>query len=41
MSPSATTGWMSGDRAMIRKMVEESAAKYATEKNITPACMKG
>jgi len=33
--------WMSGDRAMIRKMVEESAAKYATEKNITPACMKG
>ncbi len=33
--------WMSGDRAMIRKMVEESAAKYAGEKNITPACMKG
>ena len=33
--------WRSGDRAMIRKMVEESAAKYATEKNITPACIKG
>jgi branched-chain amino acid transport system substrate-binding protein len=33
--------WMSGDRSMIRKMVEESAAKYAAEKNITPACMKG
>ncbi len=33
--------WMSGDRAMIRKMVEESAAKYATEKGITAACLKG
>ena len=33
--------WMSGDRAMIRKMVEESAAKYAKEKNITPACLAG
>ena len=33
--------WMSGDRAMIRKMVEESAAKYATEKGITAGCMKG
>ncbi len=33
--------WMSGDRAMVHKMVEESAAKYAGEKNITPACMKG
>jgi len=37
----AVSDWMSGDRAMIRKMVEESAAKYAGEKNITPACMKG
>ncbi len=33
--------WMSGDRAMIRKMVEESATKYATEKGIAAACMKG
>jgi len=33
--------WMSGDKAMVRKMVEESAAKYATEKNITAGCMKG
>jgi branched-chain amino acid transport system substrate-binding protein len=33
--------WMSGDRAMVRKMVEESAAKYATEKGITAGCMKG
>ena len=32
--------WMSGDRAMIRKMIEESAAKYATEKGITAGCMK-
>jgi branched-chain amino acid transport system substrate-binding protein len=35
----AVTDWMSGDRGMVRKMVEESAAKYATEKNIKPACM--
>ena len=33
--------WMSGDRAMVHKMVEESAGKYAAEKNITPACLKG
>jgi len=32
---------MSGDRAMVHKMVEESAGKYAAEKNITPACLKG
>jgi hypothetical protein len=32
---------MSGDKAMVRKMVEESAAKYATEKNITAGCLKG
>ena len=37
----AVSDWMSGDRAMIRKMVEESAAKYATEKGIKPACMEG
>jgi branched-chain amino acid transport system substrate-binding protein len=37
----AVSDWMSGDRAMIRKMVEESAAKYAKEKNITPACLPG
>jgi branched-chain amino acid transport system substrate-binding protein len=35
------TGYMAGDRAMVRKMVEESAAKYAKEKNITPVdCAK-
>lgn len=37
----AASDWMSGDRALIRKMVEESADKYAKEKNITPGCMKG
>ncbi|HEX9452327.1 MAG TPA: ABC transporter substrate-binding protein, partial [Burkholderiales bacterium] len=33
--------WMSGDKDMVRKMVEESAAKYATEKGITAGCLKG
>ena len=31
-----TPNWVVGDRAMIRKMVEESAAKYAAEKKIAP-----
>ena len=31
-----TPTWLTGDKAMIRKMVEESAAKYAGEKKITP-----
>ena len=30
------TPYMSGDREMVRKMVDESAAKYAVEKKITP-----
>ena len=30
------TDWVSGDKAMTRKMVEASAAAYAKEKNITP-----
>lgn len=33
--------WMSGDRDLIRKMVEDSAGKFAKEKGITPGCMKG
>jgi branched-chain amino acid transport system substrate-binding protein len=33
--------WMSGDRALVRKMVEDSADKYAKEKGFTPGCMKG
>lgn len=31
-----TPNWITGDKAMVRKMVEESAAKYAAEKKITP-----
>jgi len=30
------TPFMTGDRAMVRKMVEEQAGKYAAEKKITP-----
>jgi branched-chain amino acid transport system substrate-binding protein len=30
------TGYMAGDRTLVRKMVEESAAKYAKDKGITP-----
>ncbi len=30
------TPFMAGDREMVRKMVEESADKYAKDKNITP-----
>ena len=30
------TPFMAGDRAMVRKMVEEHAAKYAADKKITP-----
>ncbi|MCC7327123.1 MAG: ABC transporter substrate-binding protein [Burkholderiales bacterium] len=30
------TPFMAGDKALVRKMVDESAAKYAAEKKITP-----
>ncbi|MGB7542958.1 MAG: ABC transporter substrate-binding protein [Burkholderiales bacterium] len=30
------TGWMEPDRKLVRGMIEESAAKYAKEKGITP-----
>jgi branched-chain amino acid transport system substrate-binding protein len=30
------TPFMAGDRALVRKMVDEAAAKYAAEKKITP-----
>lgn len=33
--------WMSGDKALVQKMVRESAAQYAKEKNIKPGCLKG
>ena len=36
------TPFMAGDREMVRKMVEDTAAKYATEKKITPRdCAQG
>jgi branched-chain amino acid transport system substrate-binding protein len=33
-----TPNWVVGDKAMVRKLVDESSAKYAGEKKITPAC---
>jgi branched-chain amino acid transport system substrate-binding protein len=35
-----TPNWVTGDKALTRKLVEDSSAAYATEKKITPACMK-
>jgi branched-chain amino acid transport system substrate-binding protein len=32
--------WVTGDKALTRKLVEDSSAAYAAEKKITPACMK-
>ena len=37
----AITDWMSGDRNLVRSMVDESAAKYAAEKGFKPACLGG
>ena len=34
-----TPNWVTGDKALTRKLVEESSAKYAAEKNITPKCL--
>ena len=34
-----TPMWVTGDKALTRKLLEESSAKYAQEKNITPACL--
>ena len=31
--------WVVGDKALTRKLLEESSAKYAAEKNIKPACL--
>ncbi|HJV83827.1 MAG TPA: ABC transporter substrate-binding protein [Noviherbaspirillum sp.] len=33
-----TATWVTGDKALTRKLVEESSAKYAAEKKISPAC---
>jgi branched-chain amino acid transport system substrate-binding protein len=32
--------WITGDKALVRKLLEESSAKYAAEKGITPGCLK-
>jgi branched-chain amino acid transport system substrate-binding protein len=32
--------WITGDKVLVRKLLEESSAKYAAEKGITPACLK-
>jgi branched-chain amino acid transport system substrate-binding protein len=32
--------WLSGDRALVHKLLEDYSAAYAKEKGITPACMK-
>ena len=37
----SASDWMKGDTALVRKMIEESAAKYATEKGIKPGCLPG
>lgn len=34
-----TPNWIVGDRALVKKLVDESSNKYAAEKNIKPACM--
>lgn len=34
-----TPNWIVGDKALTRKLLEESSAKYAADKKITPACL--
>lgn len=34
-----TPNWIVGDKVMVRKMMIVSSGRYATEKNITPACL--
>jgi branched-chain amino acid transport system substrate-binding protein len=36
-----TPTWITGDRAKIRAMVDESSGKYAAEKKLTPGCLAG
>ncbi len=33
-----TPNWIVGDKALTRKLLEESSAKYAADKKLTPAC---
>ncbi|WP_432380918.1 ABC transporter substrate-binding protein [Duganella sp. P38] len=35
-----TPNWIVGDKALTRKLLEESSAAYAAEKKITPACVR-
>jgi branched-chain amino acid transport system substrate-binding protein len=35
-----TPNWIVGDKALTRKLLEESSTAYAAEKKITPACAK-
>ncbi|MCG2585276.1 ABC transporter substrate-binding protein [Massilia sp. TS11] len=35
-----TPNWVIGDKALTKKLIDESSAKYAAEKKITPACQK-
>ena len=37
---SVSKNWITGDKALVRKLLEDSSAAYAKEKGITPACMK-
>ncbi|MCW5625259.1 MAG: ABC transporter substrate-binding protein [Burkholderiales bacterium] len=37
----SASDWMKGDTVLVRKMIEESAAKYATEKGIKAGCLPG
>jgi branched-chain amino acid transport system substrate-binding protein len=32
--------WITGDKALVRKLLEETSAAYAKEKNIKAACLK-
>jgi branched-chain amino acid transport system substrate-binding protein len=34
-----TPNWIVGDKALTRRLLEESSNKYAAEKKITPACL--
>jgi branched-chain amino acid transport system substrate-binding protein len=35
-----TPNWIVGDKALTRKLLEESSAAYAAEKKISPACAR-
>ena len=34
-----TPNWVTGDKALTRKLIDDSSMAYATEKKLTPACM--